>query len=94
MFETMIAQLKSSIDSWKQGPRHRKWDGPTGRETRNEYNGLIDVIGGLETAINIAQEKAKLEDFTVSSYPKSEKKPWELILEAFNETKLPFFTGF
>ena len=44
MFETMIAQLKSSIDSWKQGPRHRKWDGPTGRETRNEYNGLIDVI--------------------------------------------------
>ena len=40
----------------------------------------------LKRFINIAKEKAKLEEYSISNYPKSEKKPWELILEALNES--------
>ncbi len=71
-------QSKEDIHKVAEG---RVWTGLQAKE-----NGLVDVIGGLEDAINIAKEKAKLEEYSISNYPKSEKKPWELILEALNES--------
>ena len=71
-------QSKEYIHKVAEG---RVWTGLQAKE-----NGLVDVIGGLEDAINIAKEKAKLEEYSISNYPKSEKKPWELILEALNES--------
>lgn len=43
----------------------RVWTGTDGLK-----NGLVDVIGGLETAIDIARTKAKLTDITIIEYPK------------------------
>lgn len=40
----MRSQLKKALESWRTGPRHKEWTGPTYKERRNEYNGLIDVI--------------------------------------------------
>ena len=53
------------IDSIAQG---RIWSGIDGKQ-----NGLVDVLGGLETAINIAKERAgipKDQDVTIIEMPK------------------------
>ncbi|MBI9057012.1 MAG: signal peptide peptidase SppA [Labilibaculum sp.] len=42
--------------------------------------GLVDVLGGLETAINIAKEKAGIEDYKIVSLPKV-KDPVEAFVE-------------
>lgn len=47
-----------------------------------QKNGLVDVLGGLEAAINIAKEKAGLEDFRIINLPK-EKEPFESLIEDF-----------
>ena len=44
--------------------------------------GLVDVLGGLETAIQIAKEKAGIEEYRIVSLPK-EKDPFESLLEDF-----------
>jgi protease IV len=51
------------IDSIGQG---RVWSGTAGRK-----NGLVDVLGGLSTAINIAAEKANLtgKQYNIVEYP-------------------------
>lgn len=49
--------------------------------------GLVDVLGGLETAINIAKHKAKLDSYSIVNYPK-EKDPFAAFFESMsNETK-------
>ena len=53
--------------------------------TQAKENGLVDVIGGLETAIEIAAKKIKATDFAVSEYPQRKEKPWEYLLNAFEE---------
>ena len=58
----------------------RVWTGTQAKE-----NGLVDVIGGLETAIEIAAKKIKATDFAVSEYPQRKEKPWEYLLNAFEE---------
>ena len=45
-----------------------------------QKNGLVDVLGGLETAIAIAKEKAGIEDYRISSLPK-EKDPFQAIMD-------------
>jgi protease IV len=45
-----------------------------------QKNGLVDVLGGLETAIQLAKEKAGVEDFRIVSLPKL-KNPFETIIE-------------
>jgi len=45
-----------------------------------QKNGLVDVLGGLETAIQIAKEKAGVEDFRIVSLPKI-KDPIEALIE-------------
>ncbi len=45
-----------------------------------QKHGLVDVLGGLETAIEIAKEKAGIEDYRLTSLPKA-KKPFEALIE-------------
>lgn len=50
------------VDKIGQG---RVWSGVNAKEI-----GLVDVFGGLNTAIEIAKEKAKLDKYRVVAYPK------------------------
>ena len=45
--------------------------------------GLVDVLGGLNTALEIAVEKADIEAYTVCTYPAKE----DFISSLFNKTK-------
>ena len=40
----MRQNLKQQVESWRTGHRHRSWSGPTGKERKNEYNGLGFII--------------------------------------------------
>lgn len=45
-----------------------------------QKHGLVDVLGGLETAIAIAKEKAGIEDYRLTSLPK-EKEPFQAMID-------------
>jgi len=45
-----------------------------------QKHGLVDVLGGLETAIAIAKEKAGIEDYRITSLPK-EKDPFQAMVD-------------
>src|SRR5690606_13459986 len=67
-----------SIEDLKAVASGRVWSGVEAKE-----NKLIDVFGGLEDAINIAVNKAGVEDdYKVSYYPK-QKSMIEQFLEEF-----------
>lgn len=53
----------------------RVWTGVKGKEI-----GLVDVLGGLDTAIDIAAEKAGLESYRLAEYPKI-KEPLQQFLD-------------
>ena len=61
----------SRVDSLGQG---RVWSGINALE-----NGLVDVLGGLDTAIDIAAEKANLDHYRIVEYPKFEDPLQKLI---------------
>ncbi|MDB2362209.1 signal peptide peptidase SppA [Flavobacteriales bacterium] len=63
---------KSAVDSIGQG---RVWTGEDAKEL-----GLVDVLGGLEDAIDIAAEMADLESYRIKNLPKL-KNPFEEIIE-------------
>jgi protease-4 len=63
---------KSAVDSIGQG---RVWTGEDAKEL-----GLVDVLGGLEDAIDIAAEMANLESYRIKNLPKL-KNPFEEIIE-------------
>jgi len=63
------------VDAIGQG---RVWTGTMAKE-----RGLVDVMGGLDKALEIAAFKADLDTYGVSAYPK-EKDIMELIMEAMN----------
>ncbi len=63
----------ADVDSIGQG---RVWSGIKAKEL-----GLVDMIGGLDTAITIAAQKANLEKYKIESYPKA-KEPIEAIMDA------------
>lgn len=52
------------LDKIAQG---RVWTGSTAKEL-----GLVDVLGGLDKALEIAIDKAGVDAYTVMSYPKKE----------------------
>ena len=59
---------KMSYDDIHRIGEGRVWSGSDGKQ-----NGLVDVLGGLETAINIAKEKASIpkeQDVTIVEMPK------------------------
>lgn len=66
---------QSDVDSIGQG---RVWSGVTAKTI-----GLVDVLGGLEDAIEIAASKAKLEKYKITNYPK-EKDPFEELMSGFS----------
>ena len=55
------------IDSLKAIAEGRVWTGLDAQRL-----GLVDELGGLNDAINIAAEKAGLENFSIKSYPEKE----------------------
>ena len=55
---------KEELDKIAQG---RVWTGSTAKEL-----GLVDELGGLDRALEIAIDKADVEAYTVMSYPKKE----------------------
>jgi protease-4 len=62
------------VDSIGQG---RVWSGVDALEI-----GLVDVLGGLDTAIEIAKEKAQLEEYRIISFP--EKDRFQKLFEEFS----------
>ncbi len=62
------------VDNIAQG---RVWTGLQAME-----NGLVDVIGGLDDAIEIAADKANIDNYKVVNYPVL-KEPFEFIQELF-----------
>ena len=64
---------KEELDKIAQG---RVWTGATALEL-----GLVDVLGGLDTALAIAVEKAGVEGYTLMSYP-APKSFFELLTES------------
>lgn len=65
---------KEELDKIAQG---RVWTGSMAKEL-----GLVDVLGGLDTALKIAIDKADVEGYTVISYPKKDS-----FLDALMNTK-------
>lgn len=72
-----------SIEKLKSIASGRVWTGTQGKE-----NGLVDVLGGIDDAINIAAKKAKLKegDYRVKYLP-IKKSSFETILEKFGNDK-------
>jgi len=67
-----------SVDAIGQG---RVWSGEDALNI-----GLVDILGGLQTAINIAADKAQLETYGIKYFP--EKDKFSAILETiFTDTK-------
>lgn len=70
-FTTKAAEGRGvSVDAIKKVGGGRVWTGTQAKE-----NHLVDIIGGFDTAIDIAAAKAGItEDYKVRYYPK--RKPW------------------
>lgn len=66
---------KAMVDSMGQG---RVWSGTDAKDL-----GLVDVLGGLQTAIDIAAKKAKLDNYRLISLPE-QKEFLDKILEDLN----------
>lgn len=64
---------KEAIDKIGQG---RVWTGSMALEL-----GLVDVLGGIDTALDIAIQKAGVEAYTVQNYP-GEKSFFETLMES------------
>jgi protease IV len=71
-----------SIDKLKSVASGRVWTGTQAKE-----NGLVDVLGGLDKAIEIAAQKAKLKKdaYSIKSYPFA-KSEFEKIMESFKNS--------
>jgi len=64
-FTTKAAQgRKMSVENLKKIASGRVWSGSQAKE-----NGLVDVIGGLDVAIEIAAKKAKITEYQPKYYP-------------------------
>lgn len=66
-------KTKEEIDQVGQG---RVWTGSMALDL-----GLVDIIGGIDTALDIAIEKAGVEAYTVQNYP-GEKSFFETLMES------------
>ena len=60
----------------------RVWSGEDGIDA-----GLVDVLGDLDDAIDIAAEMADLDKYSVSVYPRIDENPWREIIKAFDKEK-------
>ncbi|MFH1319289.1 MAG: signal peptide peptidase SppA [Bacteroidota bacterium] len=80
VFITHVAEgrglTKAEVDSIGQG---RIWSGVDAKRI-----GLIDVLGGLESAVEIAANMADLEDYRILELPK-QKEPLEQLIEELTD---------
>ena len=77
-FKSRVAAGRNmSLDAVQEVAQGRVWTG-----TQAKANGLVDVIGGLEMAINMAAEKAGLadDDYRLVNFPEVEE-PFEKIMK-------------
>lgn len=85
-YETFVKRCadgrKMSIDSIKAIGEGRVWSG-----IEAERLGLVDAIGGLDTAIAIAIEKAELTDYMIKEYP-AKKDILAELMEEFSSIKV------
>lgn len=86
VYDTFISRVsegrnltKEYVDSIGQG---RVWTGRDALEL-----GLVDVLGGLEQAIEISTKMANLKDFRIVNLPK-QKDPIEILIEDLMSGKL------
>lgn len=77
-YETFLSRVmngrnmtREKLDAIAQG---RVWTGEDAQQL-----GLVDILGGLEDAINIAANKAKLDEYMLIEYP-APKNPMEKLL--------------
>lgn len=84
MYETFLDRVANGrhksvaeIDSVGQG---RVWTGQRAIE-----KGLVDELGGLDRAIEIAADLADISEYKLVEYPRIEKEFWEEILTEFNK---------
>lgn len=78
-FISKVAQGRNmSVDQIKQIAEGRVWTGDQAMD-----NGLVDLLGNFETAVDIAANKAGIEDYKLRYYPK-QKTFVEQLLEAFD----------
>lgn len=72
----------AEVDSIGQG---RVWAGTDAIEI-----GLVDLLGGIDLALEIAAEKAGIKEYRIRQYPKQEKNPFFDILKTVNEDREAF----
>jgi len=69
-----------SFDEVEKVAKGRVWTGKKAQDLN-----LVDVIGGLETAIAIAAEKAELQDYKLREFPDIKTPVWVKYLELMNQ---------
>lgn len=74
------SKTKSEIDSIGQG---RVWTGSQALKL-----GLVDKIGGIEDAIKIAAEQAKVTDYSIAKYPAKKDLFAQIFEDSFSNTKI------
>ncbi|HIF14895.1 MAG TPA: signal peptide peptidase SppA, partial [Bacteroidetes bacterium] len=78
LFLTRVSEgRKMDKDMVHEIAQGRVWTGIQAKEI-----GLVDVIGGLEKAIEIAAAKIDLEEYSITEYPQRKEKPWTFVLDA------------
>lgn len=80
------SKTKAEIDSIGQG---RVWTGKQALEL-----GLVDKLGGLDDAISIAAQKAKLETYKISRYPAKKDFMTELLNSTIGNAKMKAIKAF
>jgi len=77
---------KEEVDAIGQG---RVWTGADAKEI-----GLVDEFGGLEKAIKIAKDMAKLEDYDLENYPKQKDPVAQLMLDLSSSAKASIWEAY
>nr|WP_320118042.1 signal peptide peptidase SppA [uncultured Marinifilum sp.] len=77
-----------TMDEVHEVAQGRVWNAMDAKE-----NGLVDVLGGLETAIEIAKAKAGLEEYRLVSLPKQKDPIEELVKGLTGEAKIRILKG-
>lgn len=78
-------KTKEEIDQIGQG---RVWTGNQALAL-----GLVDELGGIDTALQLAAEAAELEDYSVSEYPEQKDFFTQLMEESLGGAKVRFLKG-
>ena len=79
-FKSVVAEGRSlteaEVEMIAQG---RVWSGNDAMD-----NGLVDTIGGLQDAIELAAQEVDYDDYKILEYPIIEKDFWEKMIESIN----------